>query len=57
MNNIFKKIYNVNNINSLAKYLELKETLDQLTHDGEYVGNTYHDLDLVMEKLIKRKNA
>lgn len=57
MNNIFKKSYNVNNINSLAKYLELKETLDQLTHDDEYVGNAYHDLDLVMEKLIKRKNA
>lgn len=57
MNNIFKKNYNVNNINSLAKYLELKETLDQLTRDGEYVGNTYHDLDLVMKKLIKRKSA
>ena len=56
MNNIFKKKYNVNNINSLAKYLELKETLDQLTRDGEYVGNAYHDLDLV-KKLIKRKSA
>lgn len=57
MNNIFKKNYNVNNINSLAKYLELKETLDQLTRDDEYVGNAYHDLDLVMKKLIKRKSA
>lgn len=56
MNNIFKKIYNVNNINSLAKYLELKEILDQLTRDGEYVGNAYNYLDSAME-LIKRKSA